>query len=71
MLTGPAQTCYNFTMSWVFSPKKAAQVAAVILKASGGQMDYRKLMALLYIADRESIKETGTPITGDSYYWED
>ena len=57
-------------MSWVFSPKKAAQATAVILKAApGGRMDYRKLMALLYIADRESIGETDRPITGDTYYW--
>ncbi len=62
---------YNHVMSWVFSTEKATQVAVVLLKLSGGRMDYRKLMALLYIADRESIKETSTPITGDSYYWED
>lgn len=58
-------------MSWVFSTEKAAQAVAVILKNSPDQqMDYRKIMALLYIADRESIKETGRPITGDSYRWE-
>lgn len=57
-------------MSWTFSTKKATQAVSVILKAAPDcQMDYRKLMTLLYIADRESIKETGSPITGDSYYW--
>lgn len=70
-LTNSRGVAYNHAMSWVFSPKKAAQVVAVLLKATpGGRMDYRKLMALLYIADRESIKETDTPITGDSYYWD-
>lgn len=59
------------TMSWVFSAKKAAQATGIILKASpDGRMDYRKVMILLYLADRESIQETGRPITGDSYYWE-
>lgn len=59
-------------MSWAFSSKTALQAVAVLLKAApGGRMDYRKLMALLYIAERESIKETGSPIIGDSYYWED
>ena len=58
-------------MTWTFSTKRAAQAVAVLLRAApDSRMDYRKLMALLYIADRESIKETGSPITGDSYYWE-
>lgn len=58
-------------MGWVFSARKAAQATAVILKAAPDhRMDYRKLMALLYIAERESIKETDTPIVGDSYHWE-
>ncbi len=57
-------------MSWTFSAEQAVQVVAIVLKlAPDKQMDYRKLMALLYISDRESIKETGAPITGDSYYW--
>ncbi len=53
-------------MSYVFSALKAAQSAAIILKHKPScEMSYMKLLKLLYIADRESIKETGTPITGD------
>ncbi len=53
-------------MSYNFSPKRAAQAAAVMLKeADRCEMSYMKLLKLLYIADRESIAEQGAPITGD------
>ena len=58
-------------MAWTFSTLKAAQAVAVLLRGvPDGRMDYRKLMVLLYMADRESIKEAGHPITGDSYSWD-
>lgn len=54
-------------MSYVFSIKKTIQATAIILKAAPDcQLNYMKFLKLLYIADRESIKETGVPITGDS-----
>ena len=53
-------------MSYVFSPEKVVESAAVILKETANcELNYMKFLKLLYSADRESIKETGTPITGD------
>lgn len=52
-----------------FSATKAAQAVAVLLmEADGHSDDLLRVLKLLYIADRTSIKETGTPITGDSVY---
>jgi uncharacterized phage-associated protein len=53
---------------WVFrhNLEKTIEAAAVLLRTDRTQrMNYMKLLKLLYIADRESIKETGRPITGD------
>jgi uncharacterized phage-associated protein len=45
--------------------KKAVQAAAVLLKrAHGREMPYLRLLKLLYIADRESFRETMRPILG-------
>ncbi|MCY4448890.1 MAG: Panacea domain-containing protein [Chloroflexi bacterium] len=44
---------------------KAAQAAALFLLKAGGSMPHLKLMKLLYIADRESYRRCGSPITGD------
>lgn len=55
-------------MSFHFNIDKAVQAVSVLLALSPSKsMNYMKLIKLLYIADRESIKETGTPITGDRY----
>ena len=49
-----------------FSVDKLIQAAAILLKATPPErMSYLRLLKLLYIADRESIQETGRPITGD------
>lgn len=42
-----------------------AQAAALFLLKAGGPMPHLKLMKLLYIADRESYRRRGSPITGD------
>ena len=42
-----------------------AQAAALFLLKAGGPMPHLKLMKLLYIADRESYRRCGSPITGD------
>lgn len=53
-------------MSFQFSEKKATQAAATLLELTeGSSMSYLKLIKLLYIADRESLRESGAPITGD------
>ena len=49
-----------------FRAEKLIQAAAVLLKATEPhRMSRLRLLKLLYIADRESIQETGFPITGD------
>ncbi len=53
-------------MPFTFFPEKITQAAAIILSDSpNATMSYMKLIKLMYIADRESIAETRSPITGD------
>jgi uncharacterized phage-associated protein len=51
----------------MFSERKVAQMAAYLLSLEKGRMNYLKLMKLLYLADRESMKRHGHPISGDRY----
>lgn len=51
-------------MRFVFNERKTAQAAAFFLRLSGGHMPYIKLLKLLYLCDRQSIIETGYPVTG-------
>ena len=54
---------YNFK----FDLDKALQAVAVLLKQTeSGTYDYYRLIKMLYIADMESLKESGYPITGSS-----
>ena len=56
-------------MSYHFDPFKAAQAAAVLLrKAPSRKHNYTAAIKMLYTADRESIRKTGSPITGDKPY---
>ena len=56
-------------MSYHFDPLKAAQATAVLLrKAPGRRHNYTAAIKMLYTADRESIRKTGSPITGDKPY---
>jgi len=51
---------------FAFKFDKAVQAVAYLLhRESSGEMNYMRLLKILYIADRESIRETGRPITGD------
>jgi len=54
-------------MPFKFKQKKTTQAVAFFLRRSGPSRtaNYMRLIKLLYIADRESLKETGRPITGD------
>ena len=52
-------------MRFRFKARKSAQAAAFLLKARGGRLPYIALIKLLYLADRESLIQTGSPITGD------
>ena len=47
---------------------KTAQMAAYFLAKSGGKMRYIKLVKLLYLSDRESMRLTGESMTRDSAY---
>jgi uncharacterized phage-associated protein len=47
--------------------EKTVQAVACLLRLEpSSEMSYMRLLKLLYIADRESLGETGAPITGDS-----
>jgi uncharacterized phage-associated protein len=53
-------------MSFKFSLDKATEAAAYLLRLEPAQeMTYIRLLKLLYLADRQSLQETGRPITGD------
>ena len=52
-------------MEFVFNDRKTAQAAAWLLDRQEGRMPYLKLIKLLYLADRQSLIESGYPITGD------
>jgi uncharacterized phage-associated protein len=51
---------------FLFNIEKAIQAVAALLHFHGSkEMSYLRMLKLLYIADRETLKETGRPITGD------
>ena len=55
-------------MSFHLNTEKTIQAAGVLLQSAGrGEMSYLRLIKLLYIADRETMQQTGRPITGDRY----
>ncbi|HLX63885.1 MAG TPA: Panacea domain-containing protein [Planctomycetota bacterium] len=56
------------TFPYHFNFKKALQSAAFLLSLEDQCMNYMRLLKLLYIADRESLKQTGEPITSDAPY---
>src|SRR5437763_17099820 len=48
-----------------FDVEKTIQAAAFLLRREfGHRMNYMRLLKLLYLAERESLKEVGKPITG-------
>lgn len=51
----------------MFNQRKVAQMAAFLLDHGKGRMSYLKLMKLLYLADRESMRRHGEAISGDRY----
>lgn len=52
-------------MEFVLNERKAAQAAAVLLKAHGRPLSKTILIKLLYLAERRALAETGRPIIGD------
>ncbi len=51
----------------IFSEQKTAEAASVFLHLNNGQMNYMKLLKLLYLADRAAIEQWERPITNDHY----
>jgi uncharacterized phage-associated protein len=51
-----------------FNERKATQVAARLLKAAGGTLEYFSIIKMMYFADREALLKWGVPITNDRYY---
>lgn len=52
-----------------FNFEKAMQALALMMRQQGkDQHNYLKLLKLLYISEKESLLETGRPITGDKLY---
>jgi uncharacterized phage-associated protein len=53
-------------MVFRFNLEKTIQAIAAFLHFHGSkEMSYLRMLKLLYLADRESLRETGRPITGD------
>jgi uncharacterized phage-associated protein len=58
-------------VSWeagMYREEKATAVAALFLEWAGGRLEDLKLMKLMYLADRESLRAWGKSITGDRYF---
>jgi len=56
-------------MAYAFEFDKLVQAAGVLLMTTEPRrMSRLRLLKLLYLADRESIRQTGFPITGDAAY---
>ncbi|WNL45634.1 Panacea domain-containing protein [Dyella sp. BiH032] len=49
----------------MFKPEKVAQVAAYLLRKEGRPAPYMKLLKLMYLADRESVRLYGDTLSGD------
>lgn len=52
-------------MQFVFDERKAGQAAAYLLRRHGDPMESTRLVTLLYLADRQSLIDTGYTVTGD------
>ncbi len=53
-------------MQFFFDERKAAQAAAWLLRRYGEPMESARLVKLLYLADRQSLIDTGYTVTGDT-----
>jgi len=50
-----------------FDPTKAIEASAVIARREGKRVSRLRMLKLMYIADRESIKKRGRPILGSKF----
>jgi uncharacterized phage-associated protein len=51
----------------MFNPRKAAQVVAYLALKAGGRIDVLKVVKLVYLADRDSLKTWGAPILDEQH----
>ena len=51
-----------------FSPQKATQAAAYLVERAKGEINYLKLIKLLYLAERTNLLRFHASITGDQFY---
>lgn len=51
----------------MFNPRKAAQVIAYLALQAGGRIDVLKVVKLVYLADRDSLKTWGAPILDEQH----
>jgi uncharacterized phage-associated protein len=55
-------------LAFHFDETKAVAAAARIVRFHGGAMDLIRLVKLMYLAERESLRIHGHPIFGDRYF---
>ena len=51
----------------MYSDEKIGQIAGYFLTKSAGRMPHLKLMKLMYLADREALRQYGRPMTFDNF----
>lgn len=51
-----------------FNEIKATQVAALLLSLNNNELNYTKLIKLLYIIEKISLERFNCPVIGDEYY---
>jgi len=47
---------------------KATALASFFLEKAGGELEYLKLLKLIYLVERESLRRLSTSVTGDVFY---
>ena len=57
-------------MEFRFEQLRATQAAALVTRVAGadGRINYTKLLKIMYLADRQSLIESGSTITGDRVF---
>lgn len=57
--------CFCFVHQNMFNEHKTTQMAAYFIEREGGEISKLKLMKLLYLAERESLRQHGRVMSGD------
>jgi len=52
---------------FTFDERKATQAMGRLLHLAGGRENYTKLLKILYIADRNSLRDIGVPVAGAEF----